>query len=74
MGLFRASERDVRVLGDVRGLDVVEWGCGTVYLSAWLARRGARPVGVDLTRAQLQTAARRQQRSGRCFPFLTPDQ
>jgi SAM-dependent methyltransferase len=36
-------------LGDVRGLDVVEFGCGTAYFSAWLAGRGARPTGVDVT-------------------------
>src|SRR3982074_2743809 len=32
---------------DVSGLDVIELGCGTGYVSSWLARRGARPVGVD---------------------------
>ena len=36
-GLFRAPECDVRALGDVEGLDVIELGCGTAYLSAWLA-------------------------------------
>ena len=41
-------------------LDVVELGCGTAYVSAWLARRGARPVGVDVTPAQLATARRWQ--------------
>ena len=40
------------------GLDVVELGCGTAYFSAWLAKRGARPVGVDITPAQLETARR----------------
>ena len=51
-----------RRLGDVDGLDVVELGCGTAYVSAWLARRGARPVGVDVTPAQLATARRCQER------------
>ena len=37
------------MLPDVAGNDVVELGCGTAYFSAWLARRGARPVGVDVT-------------------------
>ena len=32
---------------DVEGLDTIELGCGTGYVSAWLARRGARPVGID---------------------------
>jgi len=72
-GLFRVPERDVRVLGDVAGLDVLELGCGTAYLSAWLARRGARCVGVDLTRAQLRTAARCQHRFGTVFPLIEAD-
>jgi SAM-dependent methyltransferase len=69
-GLFRAPEREVRTLGDVTGLDVVELGCGTAYLSAWLARAGARPVGVDLTPAQLETARRCQREFGMSFPLV----
>ena len=57
-------------LGDVVGLDVVELGCGTAYLSAWLARRGARPVGVDPTPAQLETARRMQELTGLRFPLI----
>jgi len=45
-GLFAVPERDLRVLGDVRGLDVVELACGTAYFSAWLARSGANAVAV----------------------------
>lgn len=69
-GLFRVPERDVRALGDVTGLDVVELGCGTAYFSAWLARAGARPVGVDLTPAQLETARRCQRVFGLSFPLV----
>src|SRR5207237_9484203 len=54
----------------VAGLDVVELGCGTAYISAWLARRGARPVGVDPTPAQLATARRCQQELGLSFPLV----
>jgi SAM-dependent methyltransferase len=72
-GLFAVPERDVGVLGDVRGLDVIELGCGTAYFSAWLARSGARPVGVDPTHAQLTTAARCQRRSGMMFPLIEAD-
>ena len=57
-------------LGDVAGLDVVELGCGTAYVSAWLARRGARPVGVDVTPAQLATARRCQDEFGIEFPLV----
>src|SRR4029079_18962053 len=56
-GLWQAPENQVRMLpGDVAGMDVVELGCGTGYVSAWLARAGARPVAVDLSREQLATA------------------
>jgi len=33
-GIFNVPEEQLGVLGDVRGLDVVELGCGTVYFSA----------------------------------------
>jgi len=69
-GLFQIPDRDLGVLGDVANLDVVELGCGTAYLSGLLARQGARPVGVDLTPAQLATAARCQQRFGLTFPLI----
>ena len=61
------------MLGDVDGLDVVELGCGTAYFSAWLARRGARPVGVDVTPAQLETARRLHGRDGIEFPLVEAD-
>ena len=48
-GVFAVPEESLQTLGNVDGLDVVELGCGTAYVSAWLARRGARPVGVDVT-------------------------
>ena len=69
-GVFGNREQDLGVLGDVAGLDVVELGCGTAYFSSWLARRGARPVGVDVTPAQLQTARRLQEETGIEFPLL----
>lgn len=72
-GLFDVPEDDIRALGDVAGLDVVELGCGTGYVSAWLAKRGARPVGVDPTPAQLETARRCQQRFGLSFPLVEAD-
>jgi SAM-dependent methyltransferase len=69
-GIFGIPEPELGVLGDVDGLDVVELGCGTAYLSAWLARRGARPVGVDPTPAQLETARRMQAETGLEFPLI----
>ncbi|MBA3365762.1 MAG: class I SAM-dependent methyltransferase [Actinobacteria bacterium] len=72
-GMFSVPERAVQVLGDVAGKDVVELGCGTAYFSAWLARLGARPVGVDVTPAQLETARRCQEQFGLRFPLIEAD-
>jgi ubiquinone/menaquinone biosynthesis C-methylase UbiE len=70
-GVFGVREEDLgSPLGDVKGLDVVELGCGTAYFSARLARRGARPVGVDPTPAQLATARRMQGETGVEFPLV----
>ena len=70
-GTWHVPESELRALpDDVAGLDVVELGCGTAYFSAWLARRGARPVGVDPTPAQLETARRCQGELGVEFPLV----
>jgi SAM-dependent methyltransferase len=69
-GVFGVPEREVGVLGDVAGLDVIELGCGTAYFSAWLAKRGAKPVGVDVTPAQLESARRCMAETGIEFPLV----
>ena len=69
-GVFGVPESEVGSIGDVAGLDVVELGCGTAYISAWLAKRGARPVGVDPTPAQLATARRMMVETGIEFPLV----
>jgi SAM-dependent methyltransferase len=69
-GIWSIPERVLHVLPEVAGLDVVELGCGTAYWSAWLARAGARPVGIDNSLKQLETARRLQQQHGIEFPLL----
>ena len=69
-GVFAIPESEVQALGEVAGLDVVELGCGTAYVSAWLAKRGAHPVGVDPTPAQLATAREMQTEFGLEFPLV----
>jgi len=69
-GVFQVPESEVGALPEVGGKDVVELGCGTAYFSAWLAKRGAHPVGVDLTPAQLETARQCQQDLGIEFPLV----
>jgi len=72
-GMWRVPEREVGVLPDVQGMDALELGCGTAYVSAWLARRGARAVGVDVTPAQLETAHLMQERFDLEFPLIEAD-
>jgi SAM-dependent methyltransferase len=69
-GILDVPETEVKILPDVDGKDVVELGCGTAYVSSWLARRGARPVGVDLTAEQLETARRMQAEHRLEFPLV----
>lgn len=69
-GDFALPESELQALGDVAGLDVVELGCGTAYISALLARGGAKPVGVDVTPAQLETARRCMAETGIEFPLV----
>jgi SAM-dependent methyltransferase len=62
------------VMPDVAGLDVIELGCGTGYVSGWCLRRGARRVvGLDNSAAQLATAARMAERAGVELPLVHGD-
>lgn len=72
-GIWNISEASLGALGDLdrfRDKDLVELGCGTAYFSAWFARLGARPVGVDITPAQLQNARRFQNEFDLEFPLI----
>lgn len=72
-GLFRIPERRIGVIGDVDDRDVLEVGSGTAYLSAQLARAGARVVAVDLSPDQLDSARRCQRRHGPEFSLVEAD-
>jgi SAM-dependent methyltransferase len=72
-GIWGLPERDVRALPEVTGCDVVELGCGTAYWSAWLARRGARVVGLDNSARQLATARALQREHRLVFPLVHAD-
>ncbi|MDT4923925.1 MAG: hypothetical protein QOG01_1638 [Pseudonocardiales bacterium] len=70
-GVYDVPESEARLLpDDLAGQRVVELGCGTAYVSSWLARAGARPVGVDPTPGQLQIARRMQAETGVHFPLV----
>jgi SAM-dependent methyltransferase len=70
-GIWGIPESEIHLLQGLEGgADVIELGCGTAAISSWLKRRGYRPVGVDIVRAQLETAARFQRESGISFGLL----
>ena len=58
-GIWGVPERELGMLpGDMAGMEAVELGCGTGYVSAWMARRGARVSAIDVSAGQLATARR----------------
>lgn len=58
-GNWRVSEAELGMLpADMSGLDAIELGCGTAYVSAWMARRGANVSAIDNSERQLATARR----------------
>jgi SAM-dependent methyltransferase len=69
-GTSRAPESELGVLGDVDGKDVMELGCGAAQWSIALARRGARPVGLDVSGRQLEHARRLMTEAGIEFPLV----
>lgn len=57
-GVWQIPERELRVLGEVAGRDVLELGCGGAQWSIHVARAGARLVGLDQSGEQLRHARR----------------
>src|SRR5262245_55510620 len=70
-GIWQVAESELHVLPEnLAGRDAIELGCGTAYVSAWLARRGVRVVGIDNSAAQLATARRLQREHGLEFTLI----
>jgi len=55
-GAWRHPESELRVLPPVADRDLLELGCGAGQWSVWLAGRGARVTGLDLSERQLAHA------------------
>lgn len=70
-GIWAVPQTELAVLpADLAGKDVIDLGCGTAYLSAWIARAGGRPVGIDNSERQLATARAMQDEFDLRFPLL----
>lgn len=64
-GIWGVPERELGLLPEsMEGMDAIELGCGTAYVSAWMIRRGATVVGIDNSLRQLDTARRLASRHG----------
>ena len=68
-GLDEASAGLLGPAGALAGRPVLEIGCGAAQCSRWLARRGARPVALDVSNRQLGHA----RRIGADFPLVQAD-
>lgn len=67
-------EADAHLLGDVRGLRVLEVGSGGAMCSRWLAAAaGARPVAADLSAGMLRHARAAAARTGVAVPLVQAD-
>ncbi len=69
-GIYQIAESELGLLDTFMGGDVIELGCGTGYVSAWLARLGGRPIGIDNSPLQLANAAYLQNQFGTHFPLV----
>ena len=56
--------------GEIAGADTLELGCGAAEWSRALARRGARPVGLDNSPVRLERAREENEAAGIDFPLL----
>lgn len=63
-------EDELGALGPVRGRTVLEIGCGAGQCSRWLVERGARAVGLDVSRRQLQHSRRLDDEHGTQVPVV----
>ena len=72
-GLWGVPESVVGLLRSFTGGDVIELGCGTAYVSSWLADLGGKPVGIDNSSVQLSTARQLQREMNLEFPLIQCD-
>lgn len=69
-GVWQMPESELGVLGEVKGRDILELGCGAAQWSIALAKAGAKPVALDLSENQLAHARRLMAEAGVDFPLV----
>ena len=69
-GWWSPPESELNLLGDVRGLRILEVGCGGGQCSIAFARQGATAAGLDLSDVQLAFARRLAEQEGVAVRFV----
>jgi SAM-dependent methyltransferase len=69
-GVWQLPESELEVLGDVRGRDVLELGCGGAQWSIALHALGAHVTGLDNSARQLEHARALMAEAGADFPLV----
>lgn len=72
-GPLAPSEAHLRLLGDVRGLRILDLGCGGGQASIAFARQGAQVTGIDISAQQLRFARERMAAAGVTVDFRQVD-
>ncbi|MGP8072986.1 MAG: class I SAM-dependent methyltransferase [Thermoplasmata archaeon] len=69
-GVWRVPESKLRLLGAIRGKDILELGCGAAHWSVALALRGARMTALDVAPTRLAQARRSMDKAKVNFPLI----
>jgi ubiquinone/menaquinone biosynthesis C-methylase UbiE len=72
-GPISAGETDLRLLGNVRGKDILEIGCGGGQNAIALSKWGARSVGLDISEKQIEHARKLAKNEGAKVRFHVGD-
>jgi len=72
-GPISSGELELKLLGNVKGKDVLEIGCGGGQNAIVLNKWGARSVGLDISEKQIKFARKLAKREGLEVPFYVGD-
>ena len=72
-GPWAPSEAELHLLGEIRGLYILELGCGGGQSAVALAQQGGEVTGLDLSEVQIDFARRRADQAGLQVNFVVGD-
>ena len=67
------TEEELRIIGPVDGLDVLEFGSGAAQGGRWMHDQGARVVASDISLGMLEVGRRIDERQERALPLVQAD-